>query len=524
MRSISIVRSAGKASPWCKQPDTTHATFYHHVQKSEDTYNHILKYTGLLGGVQVFYILMSIIRNKFTALFIGPWGMGVVVVYTKAAEFIGSATNFGISFSAVRRLSELHDRGERRAVEQYVKLIRTWTLLTAALGIIVCALFAPILSMKMLGSHHTTRGFIILSPMVGMLTLLGGELAILKGLRMLRRMATVSAIGAVLTMLLTALIYALLGVHGILPVLLSTTAVTLLLNLHATTRDYPYRVGLRSMNLLRRGGHLIKLGTAFILAGMLGSGADMVIAAFISRMASPHAVGLYGAGFTLIVSYARLVFVAMDADFFPRLSAAGEDCIRRNTAINRQIDVLVVLMGPFLILFSLFLPLLVPLLYSRDFMLVIPMAICAISYMFFKAVYAPIAYLPLARGDSFVYLGLEALYDAIFVICVAFGFYYRGLVGAGLGLSLANLFELITISTVYRFRYAFRFDTSTIRRAFLQYALLAMALFAAATPMLLIKILLGATTACLSITLSWKLIRQETSFMEKFSKLRRKTP
>lgn len=490
--------------------------------KKDNSYNHILKYTGLLGGVQVIYILMAVIRNKFTALFIGPWGMGVVLVYTKAAEFIGNTTNFGIAFSAVRRLAELNERGERQALEQYIKLIRSWTLITAIFGMLTCAAFAPVLSQQMLGSHHTTRGFVLLSPMVFMLTFLGGELAILKGLQRLRRMAAVSAVSAVLTTALTILIYWQLDIHGILPVLLTTTAATLLLNLHATTRDFPYRVGLRSMNLLRRGGHMIKLGSAFILAGLLGSGADMIITASIARTSSPHAVGLYGAGFTLIVSYARLIFASMDADYFPRLSATGEDLTRRNTTINRQIDVLVLLMGPFLILFTLFLPVLVPLLYSEKFLLVIPMAICAMSYMFFKAVYAPISYLPLARGDSFVYLGMEALYDTVYVLSVMAGYYYRGLVGAGLGLSFAHLFDLLAVSTVYRFRYGFHFEGSTLRRAAAQYALLSASLLATAWLAPVPKALVGSVTAALSVALSWRLLRHETAVTAKLEKLKEK--
>ena len=34
--------------------------------KKENSYSHILKYTGLLGGVQVLHILISVIRNKVT--------------------------------------------------------------------------------------------------------------------------------------------------------------------------------------------------------------------------------------------------------------------------------------------------------------------------------------------------------------------------------------------------------------------------------------------------------------------------
>ena len=112
----------------------------------KDTYNHVLKYTGLLGGVQVFYILMSIVRNKFTAMFIGAWGIGLVETYNRAVDLIANMTNFGIGFSAVRRLSELHEQGKEEAIRIYIRLIRSWALVTALFGTLICLLTAPLLS------------------------------------------------------------------------------------------------------------------------------------------------------------------------------------------------------------------------------------------------------------------------------------------------------------------------------------------------------------------------------------------
>lgn len=483
------------------------------AKEDKDSYGQVLKYTGLLGGVQVFYVLMSILRNKATAVFIGPWGMGMAFVYSKAAEFLCSATNFGLGISSVRRLAELHERGERRAVEQYVKLIRSWTLITALLGLVACLVLAPVLSRRMLGDYHSTKGFLLLSPTVFLLTMLGGELAILKGLHELRRMAGVSVLVGLVTTLSTVAIYALMGLHGVLPVLLTTSAVTFLLNLRATTRLYPYRVGLRSMHLLRRGTHLVRLGAAFTLAGLVGAGADFVIASFISQSASPHAVGLYGAGFTLIVSYARIVFVAMDADYYPRLSAAGEDVSRRNVIINRQIDVLVLLMAPFLILFSLFLPLVVRIIYTEEYLIVVSMAVYAMSYMFFKAVYTPVAYLPLARGDSMTYFLMETAYYVVFVLAVTAGYALKGLSGAGIGLSVANLFDLLALTTVYGLCYGFRFEVPVLRRCLLHFVLLLMGLGCALVPDAALKFGLGIPVAMASVALSWRFLGRETDII-----------
>ena len=192
------------------------------------TYDHIVKYIGLLGGVQVFTVLMSIIRNKCAAYFIGPWGMGLVDTYSKTADLVGNTTNFGISFSAIRHLSELAKKGNRRALEIYVKLIRSWTLLTALLGLLVCIVFSPMLSMQLFRGYHAIKGIILLSPTVMSLTLLGGEMAILKGLGELNTMAATTAISAFVSMIFTVVLYWGLGIHGILPVLLTSALSTLL--------------------------------------------------------------------------------------------------------------------------------------------------------------------------------------------------------------------------------------------------------------------------------------------------------
>ena len=150
------------------------------------------------------------------------------------------------------------------------------------------------------------------------------------------------------------------------------------------------------------------------------------------------------------------------------------------------------------------------------------MALCAASCMFFKSVYAPISYLSLARGDSFVYLVMELLYDVVFVAAVIAGFYYGGLWGAGLGLSLANLFDLIAIFTVYSWRYGFKMERTTLRRCVLQFCLLLVGLFAAAQPVWGAKVALGGVVFTISAGLSWDLLRRETSIAARWAALRQR--
>lgn len=57
--------------------------------KKENSYSHILKYTGLFGSVQGLGILVGVLRNKFTALFLGPSGMGLLSLFS-ALRFLFS--------------------------------------------------------------------------------------------------------------------------------------------------------------------------------------------------------------------------------------------------------------------------------------------------------------------------------------------------------------------------------------------------------------------------------------------------
>lgn len=422
------------------------------------SYSHILKYTGLLGSVQFLNILISIVRNKAAAVLIGPVGMGLADLYFRTIDLLGNSTNFGLGFSAVHRLSPLCEQGNLRALKLQSQIIRTMIFWAALLGAIVTIVLSPALSLWLF--HDTSHALSIcaLAPAVAFGTLTSGEVAILRGTSRLKAIASTSALVAGCTLLFALVIYSIWGISGVIPVLLLTTLATFLLHLRVSTRQFPYHISPFRFRVLKSGRPLIQLGAAYVGAGILGSGTEMLIRATVVNSENGlYAAGLYAAGLTLTVSYARMIFVAMDADYFPRLSAAAQDISRQNITVNSQIHVLSLLMAPFLIILAISLPLVVRLLYSAEYLPVMPMVWAALPFMYFKSIYSPIAYLSLAHGDSRVYFVMELLYDVVFAAAVVVGYQYYGLLGAGIGLSLANLADLLLLSLFYRKKYQFRF-------------------------------------------------------------------
>lgn len=476
------------------------------------SYSHILKYTGIFGSVQVLYVLIAVVRNKLAALLIGTVGMGLADLYGRTVELVGNTTNFGIGFSGVRRLSALYETGDRRTIAHYVRLIRSWVLLTALLGALVCLACSPLLSYATTGSYDVTLEYCLLAPAVAFTTLTGGELAVLKGIRQLKRMAAVSALAALASLFISAALYWWFGLRGVLPVFVLIPATTFVLNLRAASHEYPYRVTLRRPRFLRQGSEMLRLGVAYIVAGICGTGAEFAVRSFLSRSdGGLDAVGLYAAGFVLTVSYARIIFTAMDADYFPRLSAAVGNRERMNTEINRQTDVLVLLIAPFLIAFAVALPLIVRVLYTEAFLQIIPMVICAAGYMFFKACFSPAAYLPLAAGHSFTYMTMELAYDIPFIFLVVGGYELGGLAGAGIGLTISNGYNFLLVLLVYMRRYGYRPAARTVRLALVQGLLLAAGLAAAWQTDALLHYGLGLAVLLASAALTWRKLGSELS-------------
>ena len=432
-----------------------------------DGYLHILKYISLFGGVQGLNVLIGVVRNKFVAILLGPQGVGLISLFNSTTKLIGDSTNFGLPMSAVRNISEDYDRQDKEKLTEDIALVRSWSLLTALLGLLACIVFSPLLSRYTFSWDGHTLHFIFLSPCVSLAALSGGELAILKGVRRLRSLASVSVYNVLGALVLTVPLYYFFGNAAIVPSLVLMALVQMVLTAMVSCRLYPFRVSFRRPFLVKGWG-MIRLGTAFVLAGILGSGADFIIRSYLNNVADIEAVGFYNAAFMMTMVYSGMVFSAMETDYFPRLSGASSLNFTFNQIVNRQIEVTLLLISPLLTLFLLFLPQLTVSLYSGKFLPALSMAQVLVLAMYVRAIRLPVEYIPLAKGDSRSYLLLESLYDVCLAALVIVGFRQWGVFGAGAGVAAAGIFSFVFVYVYARFHYGYRQSSSVLRCAAVQ--------------------------------------------------------
>ena len=438
---------------------------------STNSYRHVLKYTGIFGGVQVFNILVGLVRNKFVAILLGPEGMGLVSLLNTAMNFISQSTSLGVSFSAIRRISELYESGDRIALERYIGIVRLWSVIAAVLGAMVCVAAGPLLNVLSFSWGDHTLHFILLAPAVAMTALAGSELAILKGTQRLRQIASIQALTSVLSLAVAIPLFITFNYKAIVPVISLTALVNLLPPLVVSNRNYPFHLSF-SRTLFAEGSPMVRMGLAFTLAAMFTSGTDMLVRALLNQVSDLNTVGLYNAAYMITITYSSMVFSAMESDYFPRLSAINHDNDAVNSVVNRQMEVSLIVISPMLACLMVFLPFFVPLLFSGKFLPVVGMAQVAALAMFFKAMSLPMAYVNLAKGNSRVYLLFEAFYAVAFVLLVVSAFSAYGLIGAGYAIVIAHVAELMVIYAYLRLRHGFRFSSSSLRLSLFQLPLL----------------------------------------------------
>lgn len=423
-------------------------------KETSNSYSHILKYTSIFGGVQGLVILIGMVRNKLIALLLGPQGMGLMALFNSTVRLISDTTGLGLGMSAVRELSRLYDEEHHEELKSRIELIRSWSLITACLGFVLCVVLSPLINHYTFSWGNHTLHFMLLAPIIALTALSAGELSILKATRKLRRLAEISIYGVLCALATSVPLYYIFGESAIVPSLIIIALSQFIITITYSFHYYPYRVHFDS-DTFSEAKPMLRLGISFLGAGIMGSGSDFIVRSFLNYEGSLDDVGLYNAGYMITMTYAGVIFSAMETDYFPRLSSVNNNVEECNLLVNRQLEVSLLLISPLLILLMSILPIALPLLYSDAFLAVLPMVKVAIFAMFMRSLELPVAYITLSRGDSKAFFLLETTYYLLFIMMFWLGYKYAYLFGVGLGLVVTGLlFNIILYAFAYQ-KYSF---------------------------------------------------------------------
>lgn len=442
------------------------------TKETTTAYRNIFKATSLFGGVQIYQILIGIIKSKFIAVLLGPAGMGIQGLYTSATSLIQGLTSMGLSSSAVRDVSEANGTGDKHKVNLIVTVLRRLVWITGLLGMIVTIAFSPLLSKSSFGNYNYTIQFIILSVVLLLNQLSAGQQVVLQGMRQLKYLAKSTAIGATIGLLVSVPIYYLYGVKGIVPTIILASLTTLILTWYFSKKVKIEKINITTKIAIKEGKNMMKLGIAMTINGILVFGASYIIRSFIRYEGGVDEVGLFTAGFTIVNVYVGMIFSAMGTDFYPRLATVNKDNEECRNILNQQLEVANLLLFPMIICFLIFMPIIIKLLYSQKFIGANSFMIWAIIGMLFKVLGWALSYLVLAKGNARLFVINEVSYDIYMLIFSLIGYYLFGLKGLGIASTISFFFYFCQYYYTTKLKYKFSFNKSFFKIYALQVSLI----------------------------------------------------
>jgi O-antigen/teichoic acid export membrane protein len=438
--------------------------------KKDNSYRSILKGTSLFGGVQVLQILINLVRGKFVAMFLGPEGMGIASLFTTSSNTIQRFASLGLNLAIVKEVAaDSDDAGEvadprlrfRAVMATAMQLIRA----TAILGAVICVLFSPWLSRITFGDDSMTYQFIGVGIAVGLTISFTGKLSVLQGLHEVKRLSKASLVGGLTGLFCGVPLYYLFGNRGIVPAMVILALAMYIFYSYSLRKSLeepvPKFVWREHKPLVRK---LIMLGLLLMTNDLLGTLGQYLLNIFIKNHGSTDAVGFYSAANSVTNQYAGLVFTAMAMDYFPRLSQVASDNREMRELVNRQTEIVSLIIAPAVGLLIITAPVLIRLLLTTEYLVITPLMRWMGLGILFRALMVPMGYISFAKGNRKLFFWMEGVTCNLLTLTLSCGFYYFfGLIGLGYALVADNLLCILIYYIVNRRLYGYGFSTRSFR-------------------------------------------------------------
>jgi O-antigen/teichoic acid export membrane protein len=437
--------------------------------EEQSSYRRIFKATSLFGGVQVFNVLIGIVRVKFVALLLGAAGVGIMGLLNAPLNLIISITGLGIASSAVRDISEANGTGDRNRIAIFVNTLRRWSWFTGLLGAVVTVTLSSQLSLWTFGNREYTWAFVWLSVTLLLQAINKSQNAILQGTGRLKNMAKASVIGSALGLVTSIPFYYWLGIKGIVPALIVSAFTGLSLSWYYSRKIAVEKIELSCKETYASGLGMVKLGISMTIAGFIVSLSAYVLNAFINNKGGVEQVGLYNAGWGVVGQYTGIIFTAMATDYFPRLSTIQANNEKVIELVRQQAETSFLIMTPLLALLIVTMPLVVRIIYTPAFLPIVMFANLIVLGMQFKTISWAMGYIFLAKGDGRLFLILEVISGFVILLLNLLFYYLYGLNGLGFSFILTYIFGAGLYIFVLRRKYDFSFPIVFYQRFFITY-------------------------------------------------------
>lgn len=378
------------------------------AKTGENSFRNILKGTSIFGGVQVLNILISTVRLKFVAVILGPSGMGVAGLFNTASLTLQQFASLGLNLSIVKETGAMC--GNVSGMRDILAAIRPLILISALLGALICLMFPALLSDLTFGSRAYTSAYLLLSAAVFFSILGAALMSMLQGLHAVKPLSKASLVGAITGLAAGVPLYWFLGTNGIVPamiVLAFTTTLWYGLSLRKVLAASPARWN-REIHLpiLRR---MLLMGLVLMSNDLFRNLSNFLINVYIRSAGGFEEVGFFQSCNTMTSQYSAIVFTAMSMDYLPRLAAVSGDNRKMCDVVNRQVEIVGLIISPVVCAVILLAPIVIEIFQSSSFLVAVPLFKFLAVAVTLRALMYPLGYIVFAKDNRKLFFWMESV-------------------------------------------------------------------------------------------------------------------
>lgn len=416
-----------------------------------------MKFSTLLGSVQLITFILALVKNKFVAIILGPRGYAYIAVVNSVIVLFTSIFTWGLNFEGVKNISTASKSEKKYLLNENIQVL-FWVIFSSAVVSVLTFIIISFSLPKVLGlGELSLLDMLSVSLAIGLSVIGLFYTIVFNGTLNVREYAKSSVMTTLFSLLITVPIYYFYGIGSIPTVFFITGVFSVVVNQtiykKLNLNFYFFRVD----RFFEKSWLLIKGGGIYLFSGFLSAVTNMAIIMFLVNLDGLKLAGLYQAGISLIAQFTSVVFAIIITDFFPRLMHY-DSILERNVFVNRQSHVMLFMSGSLIVVINFFLPEIISIGLSESFTSVVEFVKWYFLGTFVQIAFHPISLIPLARRDKKMILFLAFYGNLSMLLSTTFGYYYFGLDGIG----FFFLGHVIISSTVVYFstlrRYSFSLD------------------------------------------------------------------
>jgi O-antigen/teichoic acid export membrane protein len=421
----------------------------------------LVRSMAIIGSSQSLNIIISIIRVKALAIMLGPLGVGLLGIYSNLLDMVKTAAGLGIGKSGVRQIAVA--KQDEQVLGRVRRVLLLAHIIQGSLAMGGVWIFRFQISEWLFGNNTyvTEVGLIGIAIL---LTLLGtAHTAILQGMRRIDDLGRVTIYSALVGSVVGLVAIWFYGVIGVVWFVIAQPLAVVIVAFQYTSRLPKLKKNILNISAFwQEWKPMAKLGTAFMLGGLATTITLLLVRRSIAQEIGLEAAGLFAAAWSISMIYVGLMLGAVSADYYPRLAEVITDRKAATKLMNDQLQLLVSIGGPILLLLIGTAPWVMTLLYSSEFRSGSELLQWMTAGNVFKLASWPLAFSIVAASRSKTFFLMELSFNVIFLILIWLLLPSLGLKSTAIALLIGYLVYFVIVVILATTLQGFRWESLSL--------------------------------------------------------------